>query len=662
MTEIKRVMDRCGWTKVLFIGFFSAVFASATVQTPSLSLSGASGAPGANVTLNVSLSPGAGTLAASVQWDLTYNSTDLSLVTGTYDGTGSAASGAGKLADCNAISAGDVRCIISGINQTAIGNGIVATISFQISSETTDTSTLVSLVSAAASDGSANSLSITDSGATVTINQSLVPVLSGLICTPSTVTPPATSTCTVSLSGAASGTTTINLSSDLSSATVPASVNITTGLSSANFTVTTSTVSVTSPALITAMYGGNSASFPVILTPSAGLAYYPLTPCRIADTRAGFGFSGAFGAPSLVADATRSFPVQQSACGVPNTAQAYSLNITVMPHGAVLGYLTAWPTGLAAPSVSTVNSPNGFVVANAAIVSAGTSGAINLYASEETDVLIDIDGYFAPASGPQALSFYGVTPCRVADTRTGFGFSGAFGPPSLEEGATRNFPVQQSSCAIPPAAQVYSVRMTALPPAALGYLTTWPEDQAQPNVSTLNAPGGGVVGNQAMVPAGTETGGPISVYASDTTNLLIDINGYFGPPGNTGALTYYPMTPCRIADTRTGFGFTGVFGPPSLVGGATRSFPVQQSSCGIPSSAQAYSLNLTTVVPAEGSLGWLTAFPNGDSTPDASTVNAPDGGVVASSAIVPAGAEGSISVYASSATNLLLDISGYFAP
>jgi hypothetical protein len=73
-------------------------------------------------------------------------------------------------------------------------------------------------------------------------------------------------------------------------------------------------------------------------------------------------------------------------------------------------------------------------------------------------------------------------------------------------------------------------------------------------------------------------------------------------------------------------------------------------------------LNLTTVVPAEGSLGWLTAFPNGDSTPDASTVNAPDGGVVASSAIVPAGAEGSISVYASSATNLLLDISGYFAP
>jgi hypothetical protein len=662
MTENKRIINRFGWTTGIFLGFLSAFVASATVQTPSLSLSGASGVPGAMITLNVSLSPGAGDLAASVQWDLTFSSNDLILASGTYDGLGGAARGSGKLAYCNSISATDVRCIISGLNQTVIENGIVASISFQISPSTTDTSTLVSLVSAAASDGNANSLSITDGGATVTINQSVVPVLSGLSCTPSTLTPPATSTCTVSLSGAASGTTTINLSSDLSAATVPASVNITTGLSSANFTVTTSTVSVTSPALITAMFGGNSQSFPLILTPSAGLAFYSLTPCRIADTRAGFGFSGYFGPPSLVADATRSFPVQQSACGVPDTAQAYSLNITVMPHGTSLGYLTAWPTGLTAPSVSTVNSPNGFVVANAAIVSAGTSGAISVLASDDTDVLIDIDGYFAPASGPQALSFYGVTPCRVADTRTGFGFSGAFGPPSLEEGATRNFPVQQSSCAIPSAAQVYSVRMTVLPPAALGYLTTWPENLAQPDVSTLNAPGGGVVGNQAMVPAGTETGGPISVYVSNTTNLLIDINGYFGSPGSTGALTYYPMTPCRIADTRTGFGFTGAFGPPSLVGGATRSFPVQQSSCGIPSSAQAYSLNLTTVVPAEGSLGWLTAFPDGDTTPVASTVNAPDGGVVASSAIVPAGAEGSISVYASSATNLLLDISGYFAP
>ena len=85
------------------------------------------------------------------------------------------------------------------------------------------------------------------------------------------------------------------------------------------------------------------------------------------------------------------------------------------------------------------------------------------------------------------------------------------------------------------------------------------------------------------------------------------------------------------------------------------------SSCGIPSSAQAYSLNLTAVVPSGGNLVYLTAFPAGNTLPNASTVNAPDG-VVASGAIVPAGTGGAISVFASNATDLLIDINGYFAP
>jgi hypothetical protein len=36
------------------------------------------------------------------------------------------------------------------------------------------------------------------------------------------------------------------------------------------------------------------------------------------------------------------------------------------------------------------------VVANAALVPAGTGGAISVYVSDPTDVLFDIGGYFAP--------------------------------------------------------------------------------------------------------------------------------------------------------------------------------------------------------------------------------------------------------------------------
>ena len=118
---------------------------------------------------------------------------------------------------------------------------------------------------------------------------------------------------------------------------------------------------------------------------------------------------------------SRNFPIQSSSCDVPSTAQAYSLNITAVPHGA-LGYLTAWPAGSGVPIAATLNSPGGIVIANAALVPAGIGGAISVYASNDTDVVIDINGYFAPASTPQALKFYPVTPCRIADTRTGSGF------------------------------------------------------------------------------------------------------------------------------------------------------------------------------------------------------------------------------------------------
>jgi hypothetical protein len=74
------------------------------------------------------------------------------------------------------------------------------------------------------------------------------------------------------------------------------------------------------------------------------------------------------------------------------------LNVTVVPPGP-LGFITLWPTGPSRPSVSTLNDLTGTIVANAAIVPAGTSGSIDVYASSVTDVIIDINGYYAPQTG-----------------------------------------------------------------------------------------------------------------------------------------------------------------------------------------------------------------------------------------------------------------------
>jgi hypothetical protein len=135
--------------------------------------------------------------------------------------------------------------------------------------------------------------------------------------------------------------------------------------------------------------------------------------------------------------------------------------------------------------------------------------------SAETNLLIDVNGYFAPpATG--GLQLYAITPCRVLDTRSGSGaFTGEL---------TVN--VIDSSCKPNSAAKAYVSNATVIPPAALGYLTLWPNDEAQPTVSTLNAPNGLITSNMAIVPT---SNGSIDAYANDKTQLLLDISGYFAP-------------------------------------------------------------------------------------------------------------------------------------
>ena len=197
---------------------------------------------------------------------------------------------------------------------------------------------------------------------------------------------------------------------------------------------------------------------------------------------------------------SQSFPVPQlGGCNIPDSASAYSLNVTVVLP-TPLGYLSIWPTGVEQPVVSTMNSLDGRIKANAAIVPAGYQGSVDVFASNTTDLILDIDGYFA-ISSPQTNEFYPLTPCRVLDTR---GAHGDLGGPFLTGGQERDFPVLESPC-IPTGvnAQAYSFNVTVVPHPAhapLGYLTLWPQGESQPTVSTLNNPTATAVANAAIVP------------------------------------------------------------------------------------------------------------------------------------------------------------------
>ena len=376
-----------------------------------------------------------------------------------------------------------------------------------------------------------------------------------------------------------------------------------------------------------------------VLAQSQAMQFVPLAPCRVLDTRQSQNpiQGGTFQTFDLASLAQSAHCPQSLSPGT-----AFSLNVTVAPHG-FLNYLTIWPAGQARPTISLMNSTDGRIKANAAIVVGGGSdhAGVSVFVTNTADVILDVNGYFEPANSA-AYAYYALpTPCRLADTR-------GTGQP-LPGGQEADFPVFSTGCGIPNNAQAYSLNFTAIPKPLghrLGYLTVWPAGGPRPTVSTLNDPTGTIVANAALLPA-NGTNGEIAVYPSDTTDLVIDIDGYFAQASPTEGLAFNLLTPCRAIDTR---GTIGAF-----MGEQT--FNIEGSICAPPSGAAGYVMNATAL--PQGSLGFLTLWPSGPQ-PLASTLNAIDGAYTSNMAIVGT-TNGSIDAYASGSTNLLLDLSGYMA-
>lgn len=129
-----------------------------------------------------------------------------------------------------------------------------------------------------------------------------------------------------------------------------------------------------------------------LAVPTAPLPFVGITPCRIADTR-GAGFAGAYGPPPLAAGAPRNFPLAGQ-CGIPASAEAVSLNVTVT-NTLGPGFILIHPQGGAQPVVSTLNYIAGNTLANAAVVPLGAGGGITVVAGVSgADLILDTNGYY----------------------------------------------------------------------------------------------------------------------------------------------------------------------------------------------------------------------------------------------------------------------------
>ena len=127
---------------------------------------------------------------------------------------------------------------------------------------------------------------------------------------------------------------------------------------------------------------------------------------------------------------------------------------------------------------------------------------------------------------PLAMSFYTVTPCRIADTRLP---AGPYGGPALSGLASRSF-VIANQCGVPASARSVSVNITVTQPTADGHLTAFPAGAFPPQTSVINFRAGQTRANNttlALGPAGDATIFCGIPSQSGTVHVILDVNGYY---------------------------------------------------------------------------------------------------------------------------------------
>jgi hypothetical protein len=105
--------------------------------------------------------------------------------------------------------------------------------------------------------------------------------------------------------------------------------------------------------------------------------------------------AGPRGGPALVAGADRTFALA-GVCGIPATARAISVNVTVTAPTAQ-GFLSLFPAGGVSPLASTINFRAGQTRSNSAVVMLGPGGGLVVragMASGGAQFILDVNGYF----------------------------------------------------------------------------------------------------------------------------------------------------------------------------------------------------------------------------------------------------------------------------
>ncbi len=340
-----------------------------------------------------------------------------------------------------------------------------------------------------------------------------------------------------------------------------------------------------------------------------------INPRRVLDTRSDAGKPAAGSVQRL------SFPAGL----LPADVEAVAINVTVTDPDS-FGFVTVHPCASDQPGSSVLNYSPGETVANLAIVPQVAGAELCLYTLGSAHLVVDVTGYFSPG-GDGVVS---TTPIRVVDTRT---------TTRVAAGTSVAIDVTGPGLA-PDDATAVALHVAATGAGGNGFLTIHTCDEAVPLASMLNYSAGRTVGNSTLSKVGAD--GTVCVFSLVDTDVVVDLVGWATP---SELATFRPLVPGRVLDTRSGSQRTT----------AGETVRIDLSTI---ESGSAVALNVA-VVDAEQD-GFVTVYECSTPRPLAASVNHHAGQTKGTQVTVGLGTEREVCVYTSSATDLVIDISGVF--
>jgi hypothetical protein len=254
-------------------------------------------------------------------------------------------------------------------------------------------------------------------------------------------------------------------------------------------------------------------------------------------------------------------------------------------------------------------------------------------------------------------------PIRLLDTRPGQNACFAPGVPLGNDDVRLQSAI--GSCqgvTIPPGAKAIAGNATVVNFISSGFhwVTLYPSDAPQPTASNLNFSDNQIVPNSFTVGLGAD--GAFKIYSHAPAHFIVDITGYYAPPGQ-GGLYFHPLpAPLRLLDTRPGETACDATNT-ALADDGTRTVTAHRTCLGatIPASARAIVGNATVVNFISSGSHWITLYPFGTSLPNASNLNFGANQIVPNAFVVGLSNDGKFNIYSHASTHFIVDVAGYFS-